>query len=110
MESSRNYMHACGTSIWDLSLARNIRLGGRRSLQFRAEVYNAFDSHFVVGRNTTMTLNNPTEQKLMNSQYLADGTLDPARTKPNNAGFGAPNNNNAWTAPMTMQLQIRFSF
>ena len=37
----------CGQSIWDLSLARNIRLGGRRSLQFRAEVYNAFNSAFV---------------------------------------------------------------
>ena len=44
MESGRNYMRGCGQSIWDLSLARNIRLGGRRSLQFRAEVYNAFNS------------------------------------------------------------------
>ena len=53
MESGRNYMRACWQSIWDLSLARNIRLGGKRSFQFRAEFYNAFNQFFVTGRNTT---------------------------------------------------------
>jgi hypothetical protein len=107
MESGRNYMRGCGQSIWDLSLARNIRLGGRRSLQFRAEVYNAFNSVFYTGRNASVTYNNPVDKVIQNSQYKADGTLDPNRLKQNNAGFGAVNGT---TGPLTMQLQIRFSF
>jgi hypothetical protein len=107
MESGRNYMHGCGRSIWDLSLARNIRMGGRRSLQFRAEVYNAFNSAFITGRSTSVTYNNPVNQVIQNPQYNADGTLVQSRLKPNSPGFGAAN---GWTNPMTMQLQIRFSF
>lgn len=107
LESGQNYLHGCGTSIWDLSLARNIRLGGRRSFQFRAEVYNAFNSFFVTGRNTGVTYNNPTNQVIQNPQYNADGTLVQTRLKPNTAGFGAAT---GWTAPTTVQLQLRFSF
>jgi hypothetical protein len=107
MESGRNYMWGCGQSIWDLSLARNIRLGGRRNLQFRAEFYNAFNSVFYTGRNASMTLNNPIDQVIQNPQYNADGTLVQSRLKPNATGFGAVTGT---TNPMTVQLQIRFSF
>jgi hypothetical protein len=107
MESSRNYMHSCGTSIWDLSLARNVRLGGTRSIQFRAELYNAFNSVFYTGRNTTVQYNDPINQVIQNPQYNADGTLVQTRLKPNATGFGAVTGT---TNPLTMQLQIRFAF
>jgi hypothetical protein len=49
----------------------------------------------------------PTDQTVVNSQYLADGSLDPARLQPRNAGFGAATN----AQPMrNLQLQIRFAF
>lgn len=69
MESGRNYMRSCWTSIWDLSLARNIRLGGKRSVQFRAEAYNAFNQFFVTGRSTTVQYTNPVDQVVVNNQY-----------------------------------------
>jgi hypothetical protein len=42
-----------------------------------------------------------------NNQFNADGSLNSARVKPTNAGFGAAN---AWQAARTMQAYIRFSF
>ena len=54
-----------------------------------------------------MQYNSPTDQTLRNSQFLADGSLDPARLKPNNAGFGGA------TGAQNMRnlsLQIRFQF
>ena len=41
------------------------------------------------------------------SQLLADGTVDPTRLKPQDAGFGAAN---AAAALRTVQAQIRFQF
>ena len=107
MESGRNYMHGCWQSIWDLSFARNIRLGGKRSFQFRAEFYNAFNSAFVTGRNTGVQYTNPVDQVIVNPQYNADGTLVESRLKPSSAGFGAAN---GWTGRRTVQLYLRFSF
>jgi hypothetical protein len=107
MESGRNYMRGCGTSIWDLSLARNVPLGGRRNFQFRMEVYNAFNSVFYTGRNTGVTYNNPVDKVIQNPQYLPDGTVNPKYLKPNATGFGAVTGTNG---PTTVQLQIRFSF
>ncbi len=107
MESGQNYMTACSTSIWDLAIARNIRLGGTRNVQIRIEMYNALDSAFWTSRSTTVQYVSPTDQTLRNAQYLADGTLDPTRLKPNVAGFGAANNT---SSPRNFQLQLRFSF
>ncbi len=107
MESGRNYMRSCWTSIWDLSLARNIRLGGKRSVQFRAEAYNAFNQFFVTGRSTTVQYNDPISQTVVNNQYNSDGTLNQSRLKPSSAGFGAAS---GWNAARTVQLYLRFSF
>jgi hypothetical protein len=42
-----------------------------------------------------------------NSQTLPDGSLDPNRLTPRNAGFGAANG----AFPLrSMQIQVRFSF
>ena len=55
-----------------------------------------------------MTLANPNDPAtIVNNQYNADGTLNPTRVKPQNAGFGAVN---AWQNPRTVQAYIRFKF
>jgi hypothetical protein len=56
---------------------------------------------------TTVIYRSPTDQTIVNSQYLADGTLDPTRLTPRTAGFGAATS----AQPLrNMQLQIRFAF
>ena len=91
-----------------MAIAKNMRVGGSRSLQFRLDVYNAVQ----YGRSTTTATarciyRSPTDQTMVNSQYLADGSLDPNRLQPRNAGFGAATS----AQPMrNMQLQIRFAF
>jgi hypothetical protein len=107
MESGRNYMKGCWYGIWDMAVSRNIRLGGRRVVQLRLEAFNAFNQVFYNGRVTNMQLTSPTNQTITNSQYLADGSLDPARMKPNQAGFGAVTSARALRS---MQVQVRFQF
>jgi hypothetical protein len=105
--AGRNYMTACGSSIWDLALARNIRLGGTRIFQLRLEMYNPLNAAQVTSRNTTVIYNNPTSLTVMNPQYNADGSLVQSRLKPIAAGFGAVT---GWSTPRTVQLQLRFQF
>ncbi len=108
LESSNNYLKSCFASVIDLSLARNIRLGGGRSLQFRVDMFNFNNGSQITGRVSTMTMPNLTANtKILNNQYNADGSLNETRRKPTNAGFGAAN---AWQSPRTLQAYIRFSF
>jgi len=107
LESGRNYMRSCWSSIWDMAIARNIRMGGSRNFQLRIETYNTFNQAYVTSRSSSVTYNNPTQKVIQNSQYLADGSLDPNRLKPNQAGFGAVN---GWSSPLTVQVQLRFQF
>ena len=107
LESGRNYMTGCWQSIWDLAVARNIRMGGTRNFQIRIEMYNVVNAAQYTARQTTVQYNNPTSQTVVNPQYLSDGTLDPGRVQPRNAGFGAVTGT---TNPFTMQLQLRFQF
>ena len=90
-----------------MAISRNIRLGGSRFVQLRFEAFNAFNQVFYSGRNTTMQMTSPTNQTLTNSQYLPDGSLDPARLTPRNAGFGAVTGAQALRS---VQLQVRFQF
>ena len=107
MESGRNYLWGCWQSIWDLSVAKNIRLGGKRSLQYRLEIYNILNNATFNARNTTLQMDNPTGQVIQNSQYNADGSLNTARLKPNASGFGAVTGT---VSPLNVQMQIRFTF
>lgn len=59
--------HGSGYMNWDISAFKNVGLGGSRRLQFRVELYNAFDAEQWTGVNTnaqfnyqTGALNNPT--------------------------------------------------
>ena len=58
-------------------------------------------------RQNNVIFRSPTDQTIVNSQYLPDGTLDPNRLTPRNAGFGAATR----AQPLrNLQLQIRYAF
>ncbi len=42
---------------WDISVFKNFRLGSTRRLQFRVELYNAFDTEQCTGVNTNANFN-----------------------------------------------------
>lgn len=111
MESGRNYLRGCADKTVDLSLVRRIRFGKlfseTRSLEFRADIFNALNTVVINGRSTTATFNNPTNMVLQNAQYNADGSLNQTRLQPKNAGFGAANGAQNMR---NLQLQLRFSF
>ena len=88
----------------DLSIARNIKVGGARQLQFRLDAFNVV---VINNRNTTVQYRSPTDLTMLNSQYLPDGTVDPNRLQPRNAGFGAATGAQAMR---NLQIQIRFQF
>jgi hypothetical protein len=53
-----------------------------------------FNTAIITGRQNQIQFNSPTDQTIRNSQFLADGSVDPARVQPRNAGFGGAN---AWS-------------
>jgi len=90
-----------------MSIARNIRLGGQRTLQFRFDVFNVFNAVIYNDRNNNVIYRSPTDLTVVNSQFLPDGSVDPNRLQPRNAGFGAATR----AQPLrNSQLQIRFAF
>ena len=107
LESGRSILGGCPNKTVDLAIARNIRLGGSRTLQFRLDVFNAFNTVVINDRERNVIFRSPTDLKVVNSQYLPDGSLDPARLTPRTAGFGAATG----AQPMrNLQLQIRYAF
>ena len=52
LESGTNYLRGCFVSVMDLAIARNIRLGGARTIQLRVDMFNAFNQSGITGRNT----------------------------------------------------------
>jgi hypothetical protein len=90
-----------------MAIARNIRLGGNRTLQFRLDAFDIFHVVVINNRQRNVTYRSPTDLTITNSQTLPDGSLDPARLTPRNAGFGA-----ATGAQMmwNLQVMVRFGF
>jgi hypothetical protein len=107
LESGRNIMRACPNKIVDLSLSRDIRIGSSRALEFRLDMFNAFNAVVISDRQEQIQFVSPTNLTIRNSQTLANGEIDPSRLTPRTAGFGAAQNA---MAMRTMQLQIRFRF
>ena len=107
LESGRNILRGCADKRVDLGISRDIRMGGSRRLEVRALLFNAFNAVIINNRNTTVQYNSPTDLTVRNSQTLADGSLDPTRLTPRNAGFGAATGAEALRS---MELQVRFSF
>jgi hypothetical protein len=107
LESGRNILHSCRDHRLDLSLVRSLPFFFHWQLEIRFDFFNVFNAVIFNARNTTMQLVSPTDQTLTNAQYLPDGTLDPERLTPNNAGFGAATNA---LPPRSIQLQGRIKF
>ena len=107
LESGTNYLHGCFISVMDLAIARNIRLGGARTIQLRVDMFNAFNQAGITGRNTGITFVSPTDMTIQNLPFNADGTVIDSRSRPRGAGFGVAT---GYQNPRTVQAQIRFSF
>ena len=107
LESGANLLGGCFDKTTDLSIARNIRLGGNRLAQFRIDAFNVFNTVVIDGRVAQLQLNSPTDLTVRNPQFNGDGTLNPARIKPKDAGFGAANSAQAMRS---IQVQLRFQF
>jgi hypothetical protein len=108
LESGNSYLKGCFISTLDLAIARNIRLGGTRNFQIRAEAFNALNAAGVIGRNTTLNLTSPNDPVTpQNLPFDASGNPIATRIIPRGAGFGVANN---FQNPRTVQLQLRFSF
>jgi hypothetical protein len=121
LDSSADYFRGCFAQVFDLSIARNIRVGGSKTVQLRADLFNAFNRAGITGRNTTLQLSSPADP-ITNVQPAFDpvtgllndgvnltstGAVSPNRSQPKNAAFGVAN---AYQAPRSVQLQIRFTF
>jgi hypothetical protein len=107
LESGRNLLRDCADHTVDLSLSRNIRLGGGRQATLRVDAFNAFNTVIITGQQSTVQYVSPTNLTLRNSQTLADGSLDPTKLTPKTAGFGAATGANAMR---TVRVTMRFSF
>jgi hypothetical protein len=121
LESGAGYLHGCFVNALDLSIARNIRLGGGKNLQLRADLFNAPNAAAITNRNTTLVLANPNDPVtnvapvfdpvtgLLNDgvNLTSTGARSTDRSKPKNAGFGVAT---AYQTPRNVQLQVRFSF
>jgi hypothetical protein len=107
LESGRNILRGCPDKRVDLSLSRDIRAGSARRLEFRLDVFNAFNAVVIDQRNNTVTYVSPTNLTVVNNQFNADGTLNSLRAKPNNSGFGAATSAQSLR---NVQVQIRFQF
>ena len=107
-ESGMNLLTGCADHTVDLAVSRRVRLGGQRDVQFRLDVFNAFNALVFNARQTQIQWTSPDSQvSVLNNQYLADGSLNPARLTPAAAGAGAATGAQALRS---MQMQIRFSF
>jgi hypothetical protein len=107
LESGRNLLSGCPDHTLDLAIARNIAMGGGRQVQLRVDMFNALNTVVYSNRQNQLQLNSPTDQTVRNAQYLADGTIDATRLKPQNAGFGAVSSAQGMRS---LQLQLRFQF
>jgi hypothetical protein len=107
-ESGTNLLTGGPDHTTDLSLQRNIRVGGSRRLTFRLDVFNAFNTVVINARQTGIQYSNPANPATVtNNQYLADGSINPARLTPATAGAGAATGAQAMR---TMQAQFRLTF
>jgi hypothetical protein len=106
-ESGRNILGGCSDKTVDFALAKNIRMGGSRSLRLRLDVFNLFNTIVINDRERNITYRSPTDLTIVNSETLPDGSIDPARLTPRTAGFGAAT---GAQATRNMQVTVRFGF
>jgi hypothetical protein len=108
LESGRNNdLRRCVNRNVDLSLARNIRVGGGRTVQLRVDAFNAFNIVNYNGIRTQVQYTNPVAQTVRNRQHLPDGSLDPTRLTPQTGGFGSVSSADNMRS---VRALVRFSF
>jgi len=108
LESGNGYLRGCFISSTDLAISRTIKLGGNRSIQLRADVFNVFNQSGIIARQTIMNLASPSAPAtITNLPFDASGNVIAARATPAGAGFGVATD---YQPPRTIQLQARFSF
>jgi hypothetical protein len=110
LDSGTDYLRGCFQSTADMALARNIHIHSERfGAQIRMDIFNAFNSAIVTGRNTSMQLASATGDPtaVANLPYDASGNLIASRSQPKTAGFGEAT---TYQNPRTFQLQLRFTF
>ena len=108
LESGNGYLRGCFISSTDLAIARTVKLGGGRTVQLRADVFNAFNQAAIIARQTIMNLTAPSDPAtITNLPVDAAGNVIAARAKPNGAGFGVATD---YQPPRSIQLQARFAF
>ena len=67
-------------SNWDISLFKNIPMGGSRRLQLRFEFYNAFNTDQFTGRNTNAQFDYNTKALVNTTVFgTTTNTTNPAR-------------------------------
>jgi hypothetical protein len=107
-ESGANLLTGCADHTVDLSLSRTVNVGNNRSLQFRLDAFNAFNTVVINARATQIQYNNPSDPTtIRNNQYNTDGTLSSLHLTPATAGAGAATGAQGMR---TVQAQLRFSF
>jgi hypothetical protein len=109
LDSDNNYLRGCMSSVLDLSVARNIRIGKGRVMQLRADIFNAPNEGRITDRQRTMNLSTPLDPVTISNLPFdpVTGAVAANRVRPNQAGFGAVS---SYQAPRTVQGQVRFSF
>jgi hypothetical protein len=119
LESGTGYLTGCFQSVFDLAVARTIKLGGNRTIQLRLDMFNAPNEGRVTARQATMNLQSTSAPTTItnlpfDTTGTGAGTVDGKpgglltnRVKPNQAGFGAVS---GYQGPRTLQAQIRFQF
>ena len=71
LESGRNIMQGCFVNVIDSRLSRSIQLSGGKTFSIQFDMFNAFNIVNINARNSTVSLNSPTDQTVRNSQILA---------------------------------------
>jgi hypothetical protein len=108
LESSNDYLRDCFLSVLDLSIARDIRLGGNRRMQLRVDIFNAPNQAIVTERASTVNLPSPNDPvTITNLPFDANGNVIDTRSRPRGAGVGVATE---YQTPRRIQAQIRFSF
>jgi hypothetical protein len=107
LESGRYILGGCWDHVVDLALVKNFIFTSTKTLQFRVDAFNVFNTVVYNDRNFTVQYRSPTDLTILNSQYLPNGQVDPTRLTPRTAGFGAATNAESLR---TLQLELRFGF
>ena len=88
-------------------MSRDIRVGASRALEFRLDMFNAFNTVVITNRQDEIQFVSPTDLTIRNSQTLREW-LD--RSGAVDAENGGLRRGDRAMGMRTMQMQVRFRF